>query len=62
MGKICENVCKMTPPLSHPFLVIHSNSNSLHLLNRVKCVTFTRKIFGGVKFTHYLCGVIFTQH
>ena len=32
------------------------------LLNKVKCVTFTHKIFGGVKFTHYLCGVIFTQH
>ena len=24
MGKICENVCKITLPLSHPFLAILS--------------------------------------
>lgn len=61
MGKICENVCKITPPLSYLFLAVHSNSYSPYLLNKVKCVIFTHKIFGGVKFTHYLCGVIFTQ-
>lgn len=26
MGKICENVCKIALPLSHPFLTIPNHS------------------------------------
>ena len=33
MGKICENVCKIALPLSHPFLTILSYPQ--HLLSTI---------------------------